>query len=121
MKISASVVFLRKWCVRVVALRLVGYNFFVLGVVHCRLGGPIKPSGQLLQLQLLVVKIGVALLPHWKDLHRSRKLLATRKDMHCSQRLAMVTCWNEKGFGFGSEMKMKNEQWRYTRCPSLSF
>jgi hypothetical protein len=31
--------------------------------------------------------------------------------MHRSQRLAMVTFWNEKGFGFGSEMKMKNEQW----------
>jgi hypothetical protein len=23
----------------------------------------------------------------------------------------------KKGFGFGSEMKMKNEQWRHTRCP----
>jgi len=41
----------------------------------------------------------------------------TWKDMHRSRRLAMVTCWNEKGFGFGSEMKMKNEQWRHTRCP----
>ena len=29
----------------------------------------------------------------------------------------MVTCWNEIGFGFGSEMKMKNEQWWHTRCP----
>jgi hypothetical protein len=26
----------------------------------------------------------------------------------------MVTCWNEKGFGFGSEMKMKNEPWQQT-------
>jgi hypothetical protein len=26
----------------------------------------------------------------------------------------MVTFWNEKGFGFGSEMKMKNEPWQHT-------
>jgi hypothetical protein len=34
--------------------------------------------------------------------------------MHRSRRLVMVTCWNEKGFGFGSEMKMKNEPWQHT-------
>ena len=37
--------------------------------------------------------------------------------MYRSRRLAMVTCWTEIGFGFGSETKMKNEQWRHTRCP----
>jgi hypothetical protein len=34
--------------------------------------------------------------------------------MHHSRRLVMVTCWNEKGFGFGSEMKMKNESCQHT-------